>query len=82
MLVAALLVASPSLLPQHRPSEVWTREQEDAAGFRREKILNPLPRDAIDAHTLPAAFSWADQDGQSLVTKSLNQHIPQCARTP
>jgi hypothetical protein len=26
---------------------------------------------------LPKAFSWKEVDGQSLVTKNLNQHLPQ-----
>ena len=63
-------------------SEVWSRAQEDAAGILRERVLTPLPRDAIDADTLPASFTWADHNGQSLVTKSLNQHIPQARPQP
>merc|ERR1712167_386382 len=58
-------------------SEVWTREQENAAGFKRENILAPTPSETLDAMNLPSAFSWSDQDGKSPVTKNLNQHIPQ-----
>ena len=38
---------------------------------------SPRPQEYIQTEDLPDAFSWADKDGQSLVTKSLNQHIPQ-----
>jgi hypothetical protein len=60
-----------------RPSEVWTREQEDAAGIVRERVLSLPPRHLMDAKDLPDSFSWGNQNGKSLVTKSLNQHIPQ-----
>ncbi len=79
-MIALTTLLSIALAARTRPSEVWTREQEDDAGFLREKILTPPPRLGLSAENLPAAFSWADQDGKSLVTKNLNQHIPQCAR--
>jgi len=71
-----LLIIPASLAFSHR-NEVWTREQEDAAGIIRERITSPPPRLLLDAENLPASFSWADVGGVSLVTKSLNQHIPQ-----
>jgi len=49
-----------------RPSEVWTHAQEEAAGVRRRLVLTPPPRDFINAGDLPASFSWADHNGQSL----------------
>jgi len=58
-------------------SEVWTREQEDAAGIIRERILTKPPRHAIRTQDLPEEFSWANKDGKSFVTMSRNQHIPQ-----
>ena len=39
-----LLVALVAACSAHRPSEVWTREQEDAAGIVREHVVNPLPK--------------------------------------
>ena len=78
--IASSLVLSALAAPQpgfRRPSEVWTRAQEDAAFTVREHTSVVPPRHALKAEDLPAAFSWADQDGKSLVTKSLNQHIPQ-----
>jgi len=60
------------------PSEVWTREQEVAAGIIRERIVTTPPRHAIRTRDLPEEFSWANKDGKSYVTMSRNQHIPQC----
>jgi len=37
----------------------------------------PQPYQYTHKSELPAAWSWADVNGRSLVTKSLNQHIPQ-----
>lgn len=38
---------------------------------------NPLPFEYIQEEDLPAEFNWADVDGKSYLTKSLNQHLPQ-----
>ena len=43
-------------------------------------IKSPRPQETIRTEDLPEEFSWADQDGVSMVTKNLNQHIPQCKR--
>ena len=40
-------------------------------------VKNPRPQDTIRTEDLPEEFSWADQNGVSMVTKNLNQHIPQ-----
>ena len=42
-----------------------------------EDWVIPRPQDYVKTEDLPDAFTWADKDGESLVTKSLNQHIPQ-----
>eukprot|EP00041_Stephanoeca_diplocostata_P012586 m.210664 g.210664 ORF g.210664 m.210664 type:complete len:396 (+) comp19014_c0_seq1:159-1346(+) len=60
-----------------RLSEVWTREQEDAAGIIRSKIESPVPQQYVRDEDVPVDFSWANQNGVSFVTKNLNQHIPQ-----
>ena len=46
MMVALTLLSVAGFLAGQgaRPNEVWTREQEDAAGIVREHILNPLPK--------------------------------------
>jgi cathepsin X len=74
--MAACIVVSTAALAA-RPSEVWTRAQEDAAGIVRQRILTTPPSASIAIEDLPASFSWADKDGKSYITKSLNQHIPQ-----
>lgn len=40
-------------------------------------ILSPLPIDYIKPSELPLSFSWDNVNGQSYITHSLNQHIPQ-----
>ena len=76
--IAMLLATTISALAlvQHK-SEVWTREQEDAAGIIRERLVNRPPRFGLAVTDLPASFDWGNKDGKSYVTKSLNQHIPQ-----
>ena len=75
-------VASAASSSSRRPSEVWSREQEDEwhteHGYTREVVLSALPQDMIRTEDLPDSFSWAEQPGGiSMVTKNLNQHIPQ-----
>jgi len=60
-----------------RLSEVWTREQEDAAGIIREHIESPLPHTYLSAEDLPDEFTWCNKDGVNYCTMSRNQHIPQ-----
>jgi hypothetical protein len=36
----------------------------------------PLPSSYLGLEDLPTDFNWADYNGQSFVTKNLNQHIP------
>jgi cathepsin X len=80
LLIAAAHSSEATAAPRHQ-SEVWTRAQEDAwhaeHGYEREVVISPLPEDYIKTEDLPKSFSWADKDGVSYVTKSLNQHIPQ-----
>lgn len=44
---------------------------------KRESVSSPRPHEYIDAVDLPDAFNWANVNGVSYLTKSLNQHIPQ-----
>ena len=37
----------------------------------------PVPSTYLNSNYLPGTFTWADIDGVSYLTKSLNQHIPQ-----
>ncbi|KAK3242536.1 hypothetical protein CYMTET_47783 [Cymbomonas tetramitiformis] len=62
-----------------RPSEVWTREQEDAAGIIRSNYtVGTAPHELLTAEqTYPDEFTWCDKDGVNYCTMSRNQHIPQ-----
>ncbi|KAL7568677.1 hypothetical protein ACA910_021675 [Epithemia clementina (nom. ined.)] len=43
----------------------------------RNNFKSPLPYTYLDPDDLPKSFSWGDINGTSLLTHSLNQHIPQ-----
>jgi cathepsin X len=43
----------------------------------KENVQSPLPHTYLSSVALPDAFSWADVDGISYITHSLNQHLPQ-----
>merc|ERR1711957_1110767 len=60
-----------------RANEVWTQEQEEAAG-----VVHKGNSSAVSSHaSLPAAtldeLNWCNKDGVNHCTASLNQHIPQ-----
>jgi len=58
-------------------NEILVREDAVHNSF----IQSPLPHTYIGSDDLPGSFDWADVDGKSYLTKSLNQHIPQyCGR--
>lgn len=63
---------SPSFLPGPPDAFVCCRS------WVLQVVKSPRPQDTIRTEDLPDEFSWADQDGVSMVTKNLNQHIPQC----
>ena len=56
-------------------SEVWTREQEIANGVVHNKFSSPLPHTYVK--DTPTSLNWGNMNGQNLITKNLNQHIPQ-----
>jgi len=58
-------------------NEVWTKEQEAAAGIKYNDYVLPRPQDYIKDTDLPASFTWSNVNGTSYLTKMLNQHIPQ-----
>lgn len=71
VLAAVLFSAAES----KRFNEVWTREQEDAAGILQEYVVSPQPKDMNLA--VPSTFSWCNNNGVNYCTMSRNQHIPQ-----
>jgi cathepsin X len=61
-------------------SEVWTREQEEAAGIFYKQGMgatSPEPKDYIKTEDLPLEHNWCNINGQSFCTQSRNQHLPQ-----
>lgn len=62
-----------------RPSEVWTREQEEAAGIvRNNYTVGTAPHELLtEEQTFPKEFTWCDKDGVNYCTMNRNQHIPQ-----
>lgn len=61
-----------------RRSEVWTREQEIAAGIKlNSENQSPAPADLLSDEAIPAALNWCDKDGVNYCTMNRNQHIPQ-----
>jgi len=46
-------------------------------GQKLRDVHSPLPQDYIDKSALPDSWDWRNQNGMSLVTEDLNQHIPQ-----
>jgi cathepsin X len=71
--------AKPRNEKDAHPSEVWTREQEEANGiFRNGGVFtDPLPQHTIKTEDLPASFDWGNQNGVNMLTMNRNQHIPQ-----
>merc|ERR1711988_1896821 len=62
-----------------RLNEVWTKEQNEAAGIilGKSHITSALPHTYIADEDLPTNFTWCDKDGVNYCTMSRNQHIPQ-----
>lgn len=59
-------------------SEAYRNEFIELPGHDvKEFYYNPLPSEYTDFGALPDDFNWANINGTSLITKSLNQHIPQ-----
>lgn len=72
--------------------EISGREIYTLGDDLKSRITSPLPYEAILAHhrlsapisprdalkLLPNEFSWGNVSGISYLTRSANQHIPQC----
>merc|ERR1712196_370872 len=78
-LTATVAVASAWMDTAKPGSEVWGKEQTEAAGLvhRGNYTESPLPHEFLKMEDLPTNFTWCDKDGVNYCTKSLNQHIPQ-----
>jgi len=73
----AVIVASAAA--SVRRSEVWSREQTEAAGivWRGNLTRSALPHETLRSADLPDSFTWCNKDGVNYCTESRNQHIPQ-----
>jgi len=61
-----------------RITEVWTPEQEAAAGIvKNNYVLGTAPHEYMDNASIPDSLNWCDKDGVNYCTTSRNQHIPQ-----
>ena len=73
--LAITLIAGSSAADK-RYNEIKIRED----AVHHSELKSPLPHSYIQLGSLPDSFSWADVDGVSYLTHSLNQHVPQCKR--
>lgn len=72
------LLGLATVATAERFNEVWTREQEDAAGIiQNDFVAGTRPEDNMQNLALPTNFTWCDNNGVNYCTKSRNQHIPQ-----
>jgi len=69
--VVSLVVAVTAISP--RSTKIWTNEELIAKGIPLEHITSPQP--TFGDH-IPTDIDWRNINGQCLVTKDLNQHIP------
>jgi len=75
---AIILALTIACVSARRPSEVWTSEQEDAAGIVRNNYkVGSAPHEFMATGDLPKEFTWCNKDGKNYCTMSRNQHIPQ-----
>mmetsp|Transcript_3304 Transcript_3304/g.3709 ORF Transcript_3304/g.3709 Transcript_3304/m.3709 type:complete len:352 (-) Transcript_3304:398-1453(-) len=78
--LGTILEVNPNEQPVvRRPSEVWTREQDEAAGIvRNNYLLGTAPHELAEEDAeYPLEFTWCDKDGVNYCTMNRNQHIPQ-----
>lgn len=72
--LAVTLIATSSAAERYNEIKI----REDAV--HNSELKSPLPHSYIEVGSLPDAFSWADVEGTSYLTHSLNQHVPQCKK--
>lgn len=72
-LASAVLIAAADA----RYSEIWTEEQEIAAGIVPNGNLTNSHELLEEPEEYPDDFTWCNKDGENYCTISRNQHIPQ-----
>jgi cathepsin X len=71
--LAISLIAGSTAAETKRYNEIKIRED----AVHNSELKSPLPHSYIEEGSLPDSYSWADIDGVSYLTHSLNQHVPQ-----
>ena len=74
--LAISLIAGSTAAETKRYNEIKIRED----AVHNSELKSPLPHSYIEEGSLPDSYSWADIDGVSYLTHSLNQHVPQCKK--
>lgn len=80
MRLFSLALAFVVSVAARRQSEVWTSEQNRAAGIvENSYVVGTAPHEDLTftRSQLPDAFTWCNKDGVNYCTMSRNQHIPQ-----
>jgi cathepsin X len=72
--ICACLIACTLAFTVKPGGEVWTREQEIAAGLEVDHAKVSLEASKVK---VPDAINWCDKDGVNYCSMSRNQHIPQ-----
>lgn len=72
-LLLAVLVSAVAAVAAERFNEIEIRDDAVHNSVQR----HPLPHTYLKSSDIPDSFSWANVDGVSYLTHSLNQHIPQ-----
>jgi len=68
-----ILALSMALVSADRHNEIKILDQHTRKNF----ITSPLPHTYLTTTSLPDSFTWANVNGTSYITHSLNQHLPQ-----
>jgi cathepsin X len=72
-----MLLAAGTYAAVKPGGEVWTAEEELAAGIHGGEVRDKEYYDSLNIGALPDAFTWCNKDGTNYCTMSRNQHIPQ-----
>lgn len=72
LVLATLCTLTGALARPEHISEIW-----ESSNSTKEMVSSPRPHEYINKGDIPDNFDWGNQDGKSMLTMNLNQHIPQ-----